>query len=256
MGDMNHNNGEDFLNSWQLAPEILLPVALIGAIYWWRSEALSRSEKSSFYLGLLSIIAVVQTPVGKLAMTYFWCHMIQHMVLMMVTGPLLVLGSIRLFRPSGRIWRAISEPWLSWFLYAGLIIGVHFTALHSIIMETPLIHEIIEIPAYILVAYIFYYNILDRNNSNRRISPAIAVLMLFFMMVPETLTGFFIYAAPSSLYDNMFTIEDQRLGGALMWSGSMILDAIWLVIAVSDWLKSETEKSKIIDEEIARERRG
>mgnify|MGYP003342879572 FL=1 len=73
-------------------------------------------------------------------------------------------------------------------------------------------------------------------------------------MVPETLTGFFIYAAPNSLYGEMFTINDQRLGGSLMWAGSMIIDVIWISIAVSDWLKSEERKSKEIDEEIRRER--
>ena len=44
----------------------------------------------------------------------------------------------------------------------------------------------------------------------------------------------------------------QRLGGALMWSGSMIIDAIWLAIAVSDWLKDDERRSREIDEEIAR----
>lgn len=256
MSEISHNHGEVFLDSWQLAPEILIPALAAAALYWWRSEALTLGEKIAFYLGLTTIFAVVQTPVGVLATTYFWCHMIQHMVLMMLSGPLLVMGTVRIFRPHGWIWRTITDPWISWFLYAGLIIGVHFTALHSIIMDAPWIHNFIEVPAYIFVAYAFYYNILDRDNARRRISPAIAVMMLFFMMVPETLTGFFIYAAPTSLYGEMFTIDDQRLGGALMWSGSMILDAIWLVIAVSDWLKSETEKSKLIDAEIAREQRG
>jgi cytochrome c oxidase assembly factor CtaG len=49
----------------------------------------------------------------------------------------------------------------------------------------------------------------------------------------------------------MFTLDDQRRGGSLMWSGSMIIDVIWLSIAVNDWMKSEVAKSKIIDAEIA-----
>lgn len=177
------------------------------------------------------------------------------MVLMMLSGPLLVLGSVRLFRPANLLWQKLTNPWISWFAYAGLMIGVHFTGLHQLTMTSRWTHEFIEVPAYLIFAYLFYYNILDRDNPDRVLTPAVSVLMLFFMMVPETLTGFFIYAAPESLYDGMFTLDDQRLGGALMWSGSMILDAIWLVMAVSDWLKSETEKSKRIDAEIAREER-
>ena len=91
----------------------------------------------------------------------------------------------------------------------------------------------------------------DRDNPERRITPALAIFSLFFMMVPETLTGFFIYVSPTSLYGSMFTLDDQRRGGSLMWSGSMIIDVIWLSIAVNDWMKSEVAKSKIIDVEIA-----
>ena len=40
-----------------------------------------------------------------------------------------------------------------------------------------------------------------------------------------------------------------------MWSGSMIIDSIWLSIAVREWLKSEEKRSREIDEEIAREKR-
>ena len=253
MSDMYHNPSGYFLNNWHFPPVLTLMLLSLGFWYWWNSESLTRAERISFYLGLASCFAVIVTPIGALATTYFWCHMVQHMVLMMLSGPLLVMGSVRLFRPCNIVWKTLTNPWVSWSAYAGLMIGVHFTALHEFTMSSWWMHELFEIPAYLIFAYLFYYNILDRNNPDRVLTPAISVLMLFFMMVPETLTGFFIYAAPNSLYEGMFTINDQRLGGALMWSGSMILDSIWLVIAVSDWLKSETEKSKKLDEEIARE---
>ena len=74
------------------------------------------------------------------------------------------------------------------------------------------------------------------------------------MMVPETLTGFFIYVAPKSLYENMFELNDQRIGGSLMWAGSMIIDTVWLAFAVYHWIKSEERKALLIDAEIAAER--
>ena len=135
------------------------------------------------------------------------------------------------------------------------MIGVHFTSLHEFLMMKLFFHNFIEVPAYILVSYIFYYHILDGRNNARVLPPGLAVLMLFLMMVPETLTGFFIYAAPHSLYSEMYSLNDQRLGGALMWSGSMIIDAIWLSVAVRDWLRSEEVLSRKIDEEIAREKK-
>jgi len=81
-----------------------------------------------------------------------------------------------------------------------------------------------------------------------------AVISLFLMMVPETLTGFFIYVSHGSLYNDMYEITDQRRGGSLMWSGAMIIDTIWMTFAVYHWIKSEERKSEEIDAEIAAER--
>jgi cytochrome c oxidase assembly factor CtaG len=73
-------------------------------------------------------------------------------------------------------------------------------------------------------------------------------------MVPETLTGFFIYVSHGSLYNDMYTLNDQRRGGSLMWSGAMIIDTVWMSFAVYHWIKSEERKAKVIDAEIAAEK--
>lgn len=250
MSELHHSHGLLFSSFWWLPS--LSVIAVLAYLFLRQRGKTTRSEQIFFFAGLLSFFSVATTPIGHFATTYFWCHMIQHMVLMMVTGPLLVMGTVNIYRPDNSIWKFFTGPTSSWLLYAALMIGIHFTGLHRIVMDQPVIHYLIEVPAYVLFSYLFYYNILDRKNPHRRITPAVSVLMLFFMMVPETLTGFFIYAAPASLYDGMFSLNDQRLGGALMWSGSMILDAVWLVIAVSDWLKDEERKSRIVDEDIQR----
>jgi hypothetical protein len=76
------------------------------------------------------------------------------------------------------------------------------------------------------------------------------------MMVPETITGFFIYVSRNSLYNNMYTLDDQRRGGSLMWSGSMIIDAIWMALAIYHWIKSEERRSAEVDAEVAAEKRA
>jgi cytochrome c oxidase assembly factor CtaG len=123
-------------------------------------------------------------------------------------------------------------------------------------MENAWAHTYIEVPLYMTIPYLFYFNLLDRKLNNRRVSPALSVISLFLMMVPETLTGFFIYVSRGSLYNEMYTLDDQRRGGTLMWSGAMIIDAMWMSLAVFHWIKSEEEKSLIIDAEIAAETRA
>jgi putative copper resistance protein D len=186
-------------------------------------------------------------------MDYFSLHMLQHITLMMITGPLLVLGTPKTFHPTNKFFNTATNPFVSWFAYAALMIGVHLPIPHKFIMDNSWAHTYLEVGLYLLLPYFFYFNLLDRNLEGRRVSPALAVIALFLMMVPETLTGFFIYTAPGSLYENMYTLGDQRQGGSFMWAGSMIIDAIWMSLAVYHWIKSEEKKSRDIDAEIAGE---
>ena len=248
-----HHHEIGLASSWQLAPEILFPVLVIGYLYLKFSSSMTK-QTILFCSGLLSIIAVVNTPIGARAMDYFSLHMVQHITLMMITGPLLVLGTPQTFAPSSQIFLAFTHPIASWVNYAVLMIGVHLPGPHNFIMSNSWAHSYIEVPLYIAFPYFFYFNLLDRKPDVPRISPAISVISLFLMMVPETLTGFFIYVSRGSLYNDMYTLSDQRRGGSLMWSGAMIIDSIWMSIAVYHWIKSEERKSIEIDAEIAAER--
>jgi putative membrane protein len=70
------------------------------------------------------------------------------------------------------------------------------------------------------------------------------------------MTGFFIYASSYLLYPYYGQVArpfgpgpltDQQLGGALMWGGSMIIDTVWVVLAVLAWLRSERRVAARID---------
>ena len=249
-----HHHGVGIWGSWQLAPEILLPLLLLTYLYLRLPSALVTNRQRIFFIaGIVSALLVIITPIGARAMDYFSLHMVQHITLMMITGPLLVLGTPNTFHPTNKFFVAATHPIFSWFLYAALMIGVHLPVPHKFIMDNPWAHTFLEVPLYLLLPYFFYFNLLDRNLTNRRISPAMAVISLFLMMVPETLTGFFIYTAPGSLYDNMYSLNDQRQGGSFMWAGAMIIDTVWMSFAVHHWIKSEEKKSREIDAQIAAE---
>ena len=202
-----------------------------------------------FYLGLAAALtlAVTVTPIGTQALERFSYHMIQHITLLMVVGSLLVLATTQKLRDklnSNSIFRFFSSPWVSFALYAAMMIGVHLPPVHLFIMHHPWAHDFVEVPLYLIVPYLFYFNILESNLINRRLSTAMSVIMLWLMMVPETLTGFFIYISHESAYDFMYEINDQRLGGTIMWSGGMIIDVAWIMLAVYHWWKSEELKNE------------
>ena len=202
-----------------------------------------------FYLmlALALTLAVTVTPIGTQALERFTLHMIQHITLLMVVGSLLVLATTEKLRGilnSNSIFRFFTAPWISFALYAAMMIGVHLPEVHLYIMHHPWAHYWIEVPLYLIVPYLFYFNILDSNLTNRRLSTAMSVILLWLMMVPETLTGFFIYISNASAYGYMYEINDQRLGGTIMWSGGMIIDVAWIMLAVYHWWKSEELKNE------------
>ena len=117
-------------------------------------------------------------------------------------------------------------------------------------------------PLYLTAALLYFYPLLEGNPQPHKVPYSWRIISLFTMMVPETMTGFFIYASTSVRYphyENVIrpfggdALSDQRLGGSLMWALSMVIDSIWLAVAVSDWFKSEERKSIRIDQEIARQ---
>ncbi len=248
--NMSPADSADFWSSWQLAPAVSIPLAILAFLYLGQSLLGPRFENRQltfFFLGIASIALVTLSPVGVRSSALFWCHMIQHITLMMVSGPLFVLATPPSFKLKNPVVEILSKPVVSWILYATLMIGVHLPTPHLIMMRNPWIHTYVEVPTYVAIAYLFYFNLLGRKTNDRRISPAFAVISLFLMMVPETLTGFFIYAAPHSLYQNMYSLNDQRRGGSIMWSGGMIIDALWMALAVHHWFKSEELKALEVD---------
>lgn len=252
--EMHHHEG-NFWGAWQFAPEIVIPLGILAFLF--TRSAKRTGQKNIFFIGgIFSALSVIVTPIGVRAMDSFTLHMTQHIVLMMITGPLLVMATPNTFNPSNRIFNALTNPIFSWISYAALMIGVHLPGPHNFVMENSWAHDYLEVPLYLILPYFFYFNLLDRKLERQRISPALSVISLFLMMVPETLTGFFIYVSPGTLYNNTYEINDQRLGGSLMWSGAMIIDAVWIALAVYHWLKSEEKKSQEIDAQVLAERKN
>ena len=205
------------------------------------------ARRAYLLTALLISLLVIVTPIGTEAQMRFTYHMIQHIACLMLVGPLLVLATpleLRNKLNQNRVFNKLTNPWISFILYFQMMVGVHLSPIHLYIMDNYWAHYLIELPMYLTIPYFFYFNLLDSQLLNRRVSTGSACLILWLMMVPETLTGFFIYISKPSAYQEMYEINDQRFGGTIMWSGGMIIDALWILMAVYHWYKSEELKSE------------
>jgi cytochrome c oxidase assembly factor CtaG len=280
---MNHGSAGWGFGSLSDVP--LLVAGIVAAIAYMRSaKAVSTDHPTQpwrplhtllFMTGMASALLVTTGPVGYAAMQLFSIHMVQHIVLMMVATPLLVMGAplllvlravtpdrrrtwVRLLR--SRVFAIVTNPILTWFAFAAVLVGIHFTPAMSWLMDADPFGRYAEIALYMGVAFAFYYTLLPGNPARNRPTPAIRVLSLFLMMIPETMTGFFLYTASVPLFPHfeqaatalgVDAVSDQRLGGALMWSGAMIIDVAWIAVAVGEWFDSESARTRRLDAHVA-----
>src|SRR6266404_9704509 len=100
----------EVLSYWPFEPVVLIGVELAVILYWiggigmarTRHGAAGRWREAAFWLGLLSMLVALQSPLEMFARQLFWVHMVQHLLLMVVAAPLLAVAS-----PWTRMWRAL-----------------------------------------------------------------------------------------------------------------------------------------------------
>jgi putative membrane protein len=104
--DTGHASHEITLwNAWTLDPLALVPMALAAFLYA-RGALRFGWREGSFAAGLLALFFALVWPLDVLGEQLFSLHMLQHMVLMNVAAPLLVLGA-----PLGPMLRALPLSW-------------------------------------------------------------------------------------------------------------------------------------------------
>ena len=279
----------EFATTWSFEPVVACMLVAVAALYGVGARRVSRAHPSQrwpvrhsvlFGLGLLVVLVATLGPVGSYDDDFFWAHMTQHILLMMLAAPLLLLGepvllvlrvSSRELRHSvvipvlhSRVVRFLTHPVVGWLVFAGVLFGTHFTGFFEYSLEHPLVHDYVEHALYLGAGLLYFYPLLGVGPGSTAMAPFAKVVSLFLMMVPEAVAGFAIYMAGSVLYPFYEAVDDrpwgpstaltdQRLGGALMWSSGMLFDAIWISVAVWAWMRAEEHKGRRVDAQIAHE---
>jgi cytochrome c oxidase assembly factor CtaG len=276
----------ELLTHWQFDPLPVLLVTVATVLYLWASRTVSRQHPTqpwsgrhtaAFLVGMFFIVLVTVGPIGAYDDTFFWAHMTQHIVLMMLAAPFLLLGEpvLLVLRVSSRQFRhqvvvpvlrsravaVLTNPVVTWVLFAAVLVGTHFTHFYEYALEHDNVHTYVEHPLYLTVGLLYYYPLLGSSPGGAALSPFAKIVSQFLMMLPETMTGFAIYMSSAVMYPYYESVvrpwgpatalTDQRLGGALMWSSGMVLDALWISVAAWQWIKSEEHKAARVDAQIA-----
>ena len=223
------------------------------------SHRISKSRQFFFYLAMFLAFVVLVGPIPHLAVKTFSIHMVQHVALMMLISPLIVLGSPiqiayksrfpvirRTVRGIGQnlVIRQLFRPQAGFVIFLATLISTHFSPLADAGMRNPNVH-VLELLMFLVGGFIYYYPVLEGNPKPFFVPYPVRVLSLFAMMLPETMTGFFLYSGNKLLHavpmdmSNMNGLTDQHTGGAIMWAMGMLIDAMWIGSAAYDWFANE-----------------
>ena len=271
-----------FLSRWGFDLFIAVNLAL-GAIWYAAASRRVASwprRASVCWFTALGLLAITYLgPIPAWSHTFFWAHMTQHLVVMMAVGPLLVLGSpvtlVFLASSDGtrRRWilpilrsRAVgvlTNPYLTWLLFAGVLLGVHFTPFYNAALENHDLDFWVEQPLYLIASFLYYFPLLGGNLQPRRPTPGVRMASMALMMVPEALVGAVLYFASQPIYPafdrvrpfGLDALADQQLAGALMWALVMTVESGWMMIVAIDWFNDEARRSAREDQLIAAEQR-
>lgn len=211
-----------------------------------------------FAAGMLALAAAMVSPLHALGGTLFAAHMTQHVVLMGVAAPLLVLavpltamtwalprtGRRAVARlanagPGRGLLRWLTLPAVAWLLHASAIWIWHAPALYSATLASELVHTA-QHASFLGTAILFWWALRDRA------AHGLGVLYLFTTAVHSSLLGALLAFSPRAWYApyeataplwNLTALEDQQIGGFIMWVPAGLIYVVAALVLLLSWLR-------------------
>jgi cytochrome c oxidase assembly factor CtaG len=236
-------------------------VATSRSVERWRQALNWRAV--SFFSGLGVLVVALISPIEAWGGALFAAHMGQHMLLVLVAAPLLVLGDPfpflmmalppKLRRGIGQwwndvpllrqVWHILTRPMVVWFLHVLALWAWHVPGLYEAALASEPVH-ILEHTSFFVTALLFWWSVLSP--SRRELDKGMAVLYLFTMALQSGVLGFLITFASFPWYEaysqttaawGLTPLEDQQLAGALMWIPAGVVYVGAAVVLFVLWLK-------------------
>jgi putative membrane protein len=246
----------DWLHGWSAPPGVVAPLALAAALYaggaWrlWRragvGRGLSRAQAAAFAAGCGALAIALLSPLDALTGAYFSWHMAQHMLLIVVASPLLVLGApevaflwalpARWRGAVGRREHALARavvgagdgtgrgPVLVLALATGVLWIWHAPLLYALAAAHDGVHTA-EHVGFVATSVLFWATVL-RVRPRERFGNGLRVLYVFAMALQGAILGALLTFAAVPLYAShaaaaralgIDALADQQVAGLIMW---------------------------------------
>jgi putative membrane protein len=288
--------GVSWLNplTWPIEPWVLLGVEVTAILYLWgshRGVALlppplrgrigvggwnaSRWRAVAFWSGLGVILFALDTPLESLARRLFWAHMTQHLLLIMVAAPLLVVAApwlqvwrglpLSIRRPLART--AVRHPALAGprraFAWVSAPAGAfilstanlwiwHWPAAYDLTLRNHAVHHV-EHGLFLGLGILFWAQVIDQHPYRARLSQFKRVVYVFGATIASwalaavfafATTPFYAYAALPSRPGGISALTDQQFGAGIMWVPGSITYSIVFIACLYLWFREEDARGR------------
>lgn len=263
------------MGSWSLDPPAVLALAF-GVLYWWSNRrtvapARTRTERrrrhACFYAGVAVVLVALASPLDAYSERVFWAHMTQHVLLLVVAPPLIVLA-----RPWVRLWRVLPLParqslgrslarghltplrrlgaWLgaplpTFVLFCGVVLVWHVPTLFDATLESEALHAV-EHTLFFATAIMFWKQAIDSPPLHAPLSEPWRMAYVVGAMVVMWVLAVVLALAPHPLYapyvheaarpGGVSALADQQIAAGIMWVPGSLAFVIVLFVHLHRWL--------------------
>ncbi len=268
----------DLWTAWNWDPLILSGLILTGwlflrgvSVLWQRAGAnrgITRSQVIAFGGGFFALCVALISPVDALSGALFSVHMLQHMILILVAAPLLVLSGApipllwalpRQYRFDlgrwwkrrvwwQRSWQLLTQPALVWGLHALALWLWHAPDFYQAALRSEWLHRL-EHFSFFASALLFWWVVLPM--PGRRLHQGLGVLFIFTMAIQSGILGALITFASTPWYLSygltapawgLTALEDQQLAGVIMWVPAGTVYIITALALLGAWLHKQEQR--------------
>ncbi|MFG2948110.1 cytochrome c oxidase assembly protein [Streptomyces adustus] len=268
---------------WSADPFFLVACLLALALYGWgvvrlrrRGDAWPVGRTVSFTVGVLTVMAVMCTALNDYGMVMFSVHMVQHMVISMLSPILILLGApatlaLRALPVAGRgrkgprelllallhsrYMRIITHPAFTIPLFIASLYALYFSPLFDFLMGSRAGH-IAMMVHFLAVGVVFFWPIIGVDPGPNRPGHLMRMLELFAGMPFHAFFGIALMMASTPMVDSfrnppaslaIDALSDQSAAGGIAWAFSEIPSVLVLIALLFQWYGSEQRQAKRSD---------
>lgn len=269
---------------WSPDPFFLVACLLGLGLYGWgavrlarRGDAWSWGRTASFVIGVLTVMLVMCTRLNDYGMVMFSVHMVQHMVISMLSPILILLGApvtlalralpvaakrgskgprelLMMFLHS-RYMRVVTHPAFTIPMFIASLYALYFSPIFDFLMGSTAGH-IVMMCHFLAVGLFFFWPIMGVDPGPHRPGYLMRMLELFAGMPFHAFFGIALMMASGPMVESyknppaslgIDALADQTAAGGIAWAFSEIPSVLVLLALLFQWYNSEQRQAKRMD---------